>query len=156
MKKLFKFLVMIAVTVGSGFLIYQALTPKSDKLYKQYQTFIATIDETRYKTSAGYRFEVNDELGRQQLTLASAYNADKRPDEAIILLEGLIASMDKQQYVLDKKVRRNSGQVGLLAIYYEKLAASYGMRQDEQKKAWALQKSSEYKAEAAMLEKRGK
>jgi hypothetical protein len=137
-------------------LIYQALTPKSDKLYKQYQTFIASIDEIRYKTSAAYRFEVNDELGRQQIALASAYNEDKKPDEAIILLEGLIASMNKQQYVLDKKVGRNSGQVGLVAIYYEKLAASYGMKHDEQKKAWALQKSDEYKAEAAMLEKRGK
>jgi hypothetical protein len=30
------------------------------------------------------------------------------------------------------------------------------MKHDEKKKAWALQKSDEYKAEAALLEKRGK
>jgi len=156
MKKLFKILLIMAVAGGSVFLIYQALTPKSDKLYKQYQDFIATIDETRYRTSAAYRFEVDEELGARRVALASAYNADKRPDEAIVLLEGLIASMNKQQYVLDKKVWRNSGQVELVAIYYERLAAAYGMKHDEKKKAWALQKSNEYKEEAFMLERRGK
>ena len=155
MKKLFMILVMVAVVGGSGFLIYQVLSPKSDKLYKQYQTFIASIDEIRYKTNAAYRFEVDEELRTRQVALASAYNADKRPDEAVILLEGLIASMNKQQYVLDKKVRRNSGQVELVAIYYKSLADSYGLKHDEEKKAWALQKSNEYQAEAAMLEKRG-
>jgi hypothetical protein len=155
MKKLFMILVMVAVVGGSGFLIYQVLTPKSDKLYKQYQTFIASIDETLYKTKASYRFEVDEEIRIRQVALASAYNVDKRPDEAIILLEGLIASVNKQQYVLDTKVRRNSGQVELVAIYYKSLADSYGLKHDEEKKAWALQKSNEYQAEAAMLANRG-
>jgi hypothetical protein len=155
MKKLFMIVVLVVVAGGSGYLIYRALTPKSDKLREQYQTFIASIDETRYKTTAAYRFEVDEELRTRRFAMASAYNADKKPDEAIILLEGLIASMNKQQYVLDKKVRRNSGQAELVAIYYESLAASYGMKHDEEKRAWALQKSNEYREEAVMLEKRG-
>lgn len=154
MKKLFMILVIVAVAGGAGFLIYQALIPKSDKLYKEYQTLIATIDETRYKTNAAYRFDVDEELRTRRVAMASAYNADKRPDEAIVLLEGLIAAVNKQQYVLDTKVRRNSGQVELVAIYYKSLADSYDLKHDEEKKAWALQKSSEYQAEAAMLEQR--
>ncbi len=156
MKKLFMVLVIVAVAAGSGFLIYHALILKSDKLYEEYRAFIASIDETRYRTNAAHRWEVEEELRVRQVALASAYNADKRPDAAIALLEGLIASMNKQQRVLDKKVRRNSGQVELVAIYYERLADSYGMKHDEEKKAWALQKSNEYKAEAALLEKRGR
>jgi hypothetical protein len=156
MKKLFMILLMASVAVGAGYLIYRALIPKSDKLYEQYQAFAASIDQDRYRTNAAYRWEVDEELRIRQVVLASAYNADKRPDEAIVLLEGLIASMNKQQYVLDKRIRRNSGQVELVAIYYLRLADSYGMKHDEKKKAWALQKSDEYKAEAALLEKRGK
>jgi hypothetical protein len=156
MKKLFKLLAMAAVVGGLGFLLYHALTPKSAKLYKEYQAFLATVDQTRYSTNAGYRYEVDDELAGRQLALATAYNADKKPDEAIALLEGLIASRNKQQSVLDKKVRRNSGQVELVAIYYERLATSYGLKNDEKKQAWALQKSNEYKEEAFTLEKRGR
>jgi hypothetical protein len=156
MKKLFQILLIASVVAGAGYLIYQALIPESDKLYKQYQTFAASIDQARYRTNAGYRWEVDDELRSRQVALASAYNADKRPDEAIVLLEGLIADMNKQQRVLDKRIRRNSGQVELVAIYYARLADSYGLKHDEKKKAWALQKSDEYKAELILLEKRGR
>jgi hypothetical protein len=151
MKKLFIVLVIVAVAVGSGYLIYQALIPESDKLYEQYQAFRATIDQARFNTNAGYRWEVGEQNRNWQFKLASAYNADKRPDEAIRILEGLIAAMNKQQYALDRKVPRNSGQVEWVAIYYAGLADSYGLKHDETKKAWALQKSEEYREEAARL-----
>ncbi|MGE5172812.1 MAG: hypothetical protein ACM3MD_03175 [Betaproteobacteria bacterium] len=125
-------------------------------MYEQYQAYIATIDQAQYSTNASYRWEVDEGIRTRQAALASAYNADKRPDKAIVLLEGLIDSMNKQQYVLKKKVRRNSGQVALVAIYYARLADSYGLKHDEEKRAWALQKSKEYEAEAAQLEKCGK
>jgi len=149
-------LLIAAVAVGAGYLIYRALLPKSDKLLEQYHAFTATIDQARYQTNAGYRWEVDEELRVRQVALASAYIADNRPDEAIALLEGLIAAMNKQQYVLKKRIRRNSGQVELVAIYYQRLADAYGLKHDEKKKAWARQKSDEYKAEAASLEKRGR
>jgi hypothetical protein len=151
MKRLFMVLLIVVVAVGSGYLIYRALIPKSDKLNEQYQAFMTTIDQTSYRTSARYRWEVDDKIRRWQFDLASAYNADKRPDEAIILLEGLIAAMNKQQYALDKKIPRNSGQVEWVAIYYAGLADSYRLKHDEEKTAWALQKSEEYRAEAARL-----
>lgn len=156
MKKLLMVLVMAAVAGGAGYLIYKALVPKSSKMYEQYQAYIATIDQTRYSTNAGYRWEIDEGIRTRQAALASAYNADKRPDEAIVLLEGLIESMNKQQYILKKKVRRNSGQVALVAIYYARLADAYGLKHDEEKRAWALQKSKEYEAESARLEKLGK
>ncbi len=155
MKKLFMILLIASAAVGAGYLIYQALVPKSDKLLEQYQAFTATIDQARYRINAAYRWEVDEELRIRQVALASAYNADKRPDEAIVLLEDLIAGMNKQQYVLNKRIRRNSGQVELVAIYYQRLADSYGLKHDEKKKKWALQKSDEYKAEAALLSQRG-
>jgi hypothetical protein len=151
MKRLFIVVLIVVVAVGSGYLIYQALIPVSDKLNEQYQAFMATIDQTSYRTSARYRWEVDDKIRRWQFDLASAYNADKRPDEAIILLEGLIAAMNKQQYALDKMIPRNSGQAEWVAIYYAGLADSYGLKHDEEKKAWALQKSEAYRAEAARL-----
>jgi hypothetical protein len=151
MKKLFMVLVIVAVTVGAGYLIYRALIPKSDKLYEQYQTYLVTIDQPRYNTNAGYRWEVGEHIRIWKTNLASSYNADNRPDEAIILLEGLIADMNKQQYVLDKKVPRNSGQVEWVAIYYAHLADSYGLKHDEKKQAWAMQKSEEFRLEAARL-----
>jgi hypothetical protein len=156
MKKLLIVLVLVAVIGGAGYLIYKALIPKSTTMYEQYQAYIATIDQTRYNTNAGYRWEVDDVIRTKQAALAAAYNADKKPDEAIAILKGLIASMNKQQYVLNKKVSRNSGQVELVAIYYARLADSYGLKHDEEKKAWALQQSNEYKAEAARLAQRGK
>ncbi len=156
MKKLFIVLVLAAVVGGAGYLLYKALIPKSTTMYEQYQEYIATIDQARYQANAGYRWGVDEELRTRQAALAAAYNADKKPDKAIALLEGLIESMNKQQYVLTKKVRRNSGQVELVAIYYSRLADSYALKHDEEKKAWALQKSSEYKAEAAKLAKSGK
>jgi hypothetical protein len=155
MKKLFMILLIASAAVGAGYLIYQALIPKSDKLLEQYQAFTATIDQARYQTNAAYRWEVDEELRTRQVALATAYNADERPDEAIVLLEGLIAGMNKQQYVLKKRIWRNSGQVELVAIYYQRLADSYGLKHDEKKKEWALRKCDEYKAEAALLEKRG-
>ena len=156
MKKMLIVLILAAVTGGAGYLIYKALIPKSTTMYEQYQAYVATIDQTRYNTNAGYRWEVDDVIRTKQAALAAAYNADKKPDEAIAILEGLIASMNKQQYVLNKKVSRNSGQVELVAIYYARLADSYGLKHDEEKKAWALQQSNEYKAEAARLAQRGK
>ncbi len=156
MKKLLIVLVLVAVSGWSGYLIYKALIPKSTTLYEQYQTYLSTIDQARYKTNAGYRWEVTEGIRTRQAALAAAYNSDKKPDEAIAILEELIASMNKQQYVLNKKVRRNSGQVELVAIYYARLADSYSLKQDEEKKAWAMQKSNEYKAEAARLAQKGK
>ncbi len=156
MKKLFMFLMIASVAVGAGYLIYQALIPKSDKLLEQYEAFTATIDQARYQANAAYRWEVDEELRIRQVALASAYNEDNRPEKAIVLLESLIAGMNKQQYVLDKRIRRNSGQVELVAIYYQRLADAYGLKHDEKKKAWALQKSDEHKAEAALLSTRGK
>ncbi len=156
MKKFLIALVLAAVAGGAGYMIYKALIPKSTTLYEQFQAFLATIDQTRYNTNAGYRWEVDEGIRIRQAALAAAYNADKKPDEAIAILEGLIASMNKQQYVLDKKVSRNSGQVELVAIYYARLADSYGLKHDEEKKAWAMQQSNEYKAEAARLAQRGK
>ncbi len=160
MKKfIIKFLIVLVLAAfagWSGYKIYRALIPPSGILYEQYQAYIATIDQARYQANAGYRWGVDDELRTRQAALAAAYNADKKPDKAIALLEGLIESMNKQQYVLNKKVRRNSGQVELVAIYYSRLADSYALKHDEEKRAWAQQKSDEYKAEAARLSQKGK
>lgn len=156
MKKFFIVLVLTAAAAIAGYFIYKALIPKSTTLYEQYQAYIATIDQARYNANAGYRWEVDEGIRTRQAALAAAYNADKKPDEAIAILEGLIASMNKQQYVLNKKVVRNSGQVELVAIYYARLADSYALKNDEVKKAWAMQQSNEYKAEAARLAQRGK
>ncbi len=156
MKKFFIILVLAAAAAVAGYFIYKALIPKSTTLLEQYQAYLATVDQARYNTNAGYRWEVDEIIRTKQAALAAAYNADKKPDEAIAILEGLIAAMNKQQYVLNKKVSRNSGQVELVAIYYARLADSYALKHDEEKKAWAVQQSNEYKAEAARLAQRGK
>ncbi len=156
MKKFFIILVLAAAAAVASYFIYKALIPKSTTLLEQYQAYLTTIDQARYSTNAGYRWEVDEEIRTRQAALAAAYNADKKPDEAIAILEGLIAAMNKQQYVLNKKVSRNSGQVELVSIYYARLADSYALKHDEAKRAWALQQSNEYKAEAARLAQRGK
>ncbi len=156
MKKFIIILFLAAVAGGAGYFIYKALIPKSTTLLEKYQEYLATVDQTRYQSNAGYRWAVDDEIRTRQAAIAAAYNEDKKPDPAIAILEGLIESMNKQQYVLNRKVRRNSGQVELVAIYYARLADSYALKHDEEKKAWALQKSAEYKAEAAQLAQKGK
>jgi hypothetical protein len=154
MKKNILVLVISIVVIASSVLIYHALTPKkSDILYKQYEAFIASIDQVRYRASAGYRFEIDNKLTTWQVDLAQAFIEDKRPDDAIPLLEGLIESLNKDQYVLGEKVARNPGQVRYLAIYHEKLAACYDLKHDMSKKVWAMQKGDEYRREAARLER---
>ncbi len=156
MKKFLIILVLAIAAAVAGYKIYKAMIPKSTTLYEQYQAYLATVDQARYSTNAGYRWEVDDVIRTRQAALAAAFNADKKPDEAIAILEELIASMNKPQYVLNKKVGRNSGQVELVAIYYARLAESYALKKDEAKRAWALQQSNEYKAEAARLSQKGK
>ncbi len=156
MKKYLIVLVLAGILGGAGYFIYKALIPKSTTLLEQYQQYLATVDQARYQANAGYRWGVDEELRTRQAALAAQYNADKKPDKAIAILEGLIESMNRQQYVLNKKVRRNSGQVELVAIYYSRLAESYALKKDEEKKSWAQQKSAEYKADAAELAQKGK
>jgi hypothetical protein len=154
MKRVFLIVVLLSLAAVAVFLLYHAFIPTSDKLFAQYQEYIVSIDQPRYAASAAYRWEVDQELLSRQHALARAYNADRKPDSAIMFLEGLIETRNEQQYIFGRKLPRNAGQAALVAIYYELLANSYDMKHDEKKKTWALKKSKEYKEEALRLEKK--
>jgi len=154
MKKALISLIVLAVVGGVGFLIYRNSISKCDQLYKKYGTFISSMDDHRYGSNSLQRWQVNQELRKQQNDVASVCLNEKKAEIAISMYELLIDSENGVQYVIDQRMPRISPQVKMVAIYYRQLAEAYGVKGDEDKKVDALKKQKQYEEEAKLLESR--
>jgi hypothetical protein len=153
-KKFIIALLGLAIVGGAGYFLYEGSVPKSERLQAKYKKFTDSLDQSQYATDQSYRERINQELHDRQEALAVVYINEQKPDEAIIFLETLIRSMNGPHYVHGRQAPRNSGQAGLVAKYYTLLSDAYGMKYDEKKRAWALNMSMHYEAEAEQLRKR--
>lgn len=154
MKKLILALLVLATVGGAGYFLYQEPVPKSERLYEKYKKFTDALDQARYATDLSYREKIDRELHDRQEALAVAYINERKPDEAIILLETLIDSTNRPRYEHGSRVPRNSAQTRLVAGYYKMLSDAYGMKHDRKGRDRALKMSMHYRAEAERLRKR--
>lgn len=144
----------LAIVGGAGYFLYEGSIPKSERLEAKYQKFSNSLDESQYATDQSYRERINQELHARQEALAVVYINEQKPDEAIIFLETLIGALNRQQYDHGHLAPRTSGQVRLVAKYYAMLSDAYGMKHDNRKQVWALDRSTHYATESEQLSKR--
>lgn len=154
MKKIFLVFLVLTIAGTAGYFWYQGSAPKSERLYRTYEKFTDSLDREQYAVDLSYRDTFDRELQNHQDALAAAYLSERRPDEAIVLLETLIDTANRPRYEHGNRVPRNSAQAGLVADYYKMLSDAYGMKNDWKGKGRALKLSMRYRAEAEQLRKR--
>ncbi len=154
MKKLIITLLVLGIIAGAGYFLHEGAVPKSERLFGKYKKFTASLDQSRYATDLSYRERMDRELQERQEALAVAYINDRKPDEAIMVLETLIDSANGPRYEHGSRVLSNSVQTSLVADYYKMLSDAYDMKHDRNGKEQALKMSMHYRAEAESLRKR--
>ncbi len=153
MKKLVLAFLVLAI-VGAGYFWFQKAVPKSERLYGKFAKFTISLERDRYATDLSYRDTFDRELQDLQDALAAAYLNEKKPDEALVLLDTLIENANSPRYEHGNRVPRNSAQAGLVADYYKMLSDAYGMKNDWKGRGQAMKMSMRYRAEAEQLRKR--
>ncbi len=154
MKKTGLIIIVLAFAGAAGYFWYQGTVPKSEKLYRTYVKFTDSLDQNRYATDLSYRENFDQKLQGMQDALAAAYIKERKPDEAIVLLDALIDSANRPRYEHGNRVPRNSAQASLVSDYYKMLSDAYGMKNDGKRRGLALKMSMHYKAEAEKLRNR--
>jgi hypothetical protein len=143
--------VLIVLAAGAiGFTVYWNMT-ECDREYEKYRDHVSLIDAQRLSTSRQYQWDVSQDLQKRQDALLDICFDKRHMPIAIELLEGLIAGLNKPQYLFERKLRRNSAQVKLVSIYYRKLAAAYEVQGNREKKEQALKNAQRYEAEAVRI-----
>jgi hypothetical protein len=154
MKRAVWSVLVIVVVSAVAYAVYSAVTPatESDKIRKQYNRHLQSRDESKFPQDNINR-SIYEKLSKEfQVSLALAYNREKKPDEAIVLIEELIKQNDEPPFRLfGRLMPRGSWVYGFDANYYEMLANAFELKKDNDSRDNALKKKDQARAEEKRL-----
>ncbi len=131
-KALWSALAMLVMTSGA-YAVYYALIPEteSEKIKKQYNHHLLSRNESKV-LNGNISQEIYERKSKEfQISLALAYNREKKPDEAIALIEELISKNSGPPFRLfGRSMPRGSWVYGFDAHYYEMLANAFELKKD--------------------------
>ncbi len=145
--KIAALIITAGVVVLFLFLIREASKPESVIILNERKKLADSVDKNRAATDPIYSRTMETKLQFLDYRLAVAYNAESKPDEAIVVLRTLISSEEaKGQGGLTRRSRSYYNE----AQYYEALIESLKIKKDEagvkktpQEREELLEKASE-------------
>jgi hypothetical protein len=152
-KALWTTLVVLLMSVVA-YAVYYAFTPEpeSAKIKKQYNSHLKSQDKSKFSKDTSYRTTYQKKSTDFQISLAVAYNLEKKPDDAIVLIEELIKQNQDPQYRLfGRLMPRGSWVYGFDAHYYEILADAFELKKDNESRDRALKNKYQALAEEKRL-----
>jgi len=131
----------VVVISMAAFAVYHTFIPEteSDAVRSQYKSHLHALDETKFQKDFKYRAAYERKSKEFQIALALAYNRDKKPDDAIVIIEELIKqNRDTQYRLFGRLMPRGSWVYGYDANYYEMLANAFDLKKDNDSRNKAL------------------
>jgi uncharacterized protein YxeA len=141
MKKALWTTLAVLVTCVVAYVLYYAFTPEPESatIRKQYNSHLKTRDENKFSKDNSYRTMYQKKSTDFQISLAVAYNLEKKPDDAIVLIEELIKqNRDPHYRLFGRLMPRGSWAYGFDAHYYEMLANAFDLKKDSNSRDKAL------------------
>lgn len=144
------FIAVVAVLLGL-LLFRQAVKPESAIIAGERNKFAASQEKQRMETDPAYASEFQSTLRFLDYRLAVAYNKEKKPDDAIAVLEKLVSGEEAK----DKSGALRSSRSYLDEVqYYETLEESYLLKNDQKGAENARQRRTALMAKAEAAKKR--
>jgi hypothetical protein len=142
--------VSAAILLAVFYLVRQATVPQSSIIEKERNRLYASRDLNRLANDPVYAVELEDKLALLDYWRAAAYNAEKKPDKAIAILQRLINDEEAGE---KGGIPRRSRSYMHEADYYEALKGSFELKHDPAEVNKALDRYTQLKAKAAELKK---
>jgi predicted Zn-dependent protease len=154
MKKALWTVLTVLVMSVVAYVIYCACIPESEsaKIRKQYNGHLQSLDKSKFPEDSMYRTSYQNKSTDFQIALALAYNREKKPDDAIMLIEELIRQNKDPHYRLfGRLMPRGSWFYGFDAHYYEMLANAFDLKKDNDSRDKALMNKNQALSEEKRL-----
>lgn len=145
------FVITAVAAVSVIFLVRQATAPVSTIIKQERNKFAASFDATRAETDAQYVRAFREKLHFLTYRYAAALNEENKPDSAIKALKTLIREEEERG---EGAPARNSRSYINEANYYEVLAESYDLKEDENKANLARHERIKLLGKAAELRRK--
>jgi hypothetical protein len=127
-RKLAVLFAVAATVVIAVYLARTALAPMSAMIAKERNNLARSVDQDRALRDPAYTHAVEEKLHILGYRLAMAYNAENKPDKAIEVLRKLIDDERAREKI---GAQRNSRSYLNESRYYEAMAESYELKEDE-------------------------
>ncbi len=148
--KIAAFLITAGVVVFLVLMMKEASKSESLIIADERKKLADSIDKNRAEKDPVYARDVEEKLRFLDYRLAIAFNAEKRPDQAIAVLNKLISSEEaKSKHGLPRRARSYYNE----AEYYEALIESLEIKKDEVGVQEAEQNRDELQRKALELKK---
>jgi len=133
MKKALWIALTVLVISVAAYAVYCAFRPvsESENISKQYHSHLQSLDESKFPKDYKYRTMYESKSKDFQISLALAYNREKKPDDAIVIIEELIKqNRDPQYRLFGRLMPRGSWVYKFDANCYEMLANAFDLKKD--------------------------
>ncbi len=142
--------IITAVVVFAVYIVRQASSPESAIIAGERDSLAAQQDTDRMEKDPIYAIDSENKLSMLDFRLAEAYNREKKPEQAILVLQRLIGEEEAKGR---RGIPRQSRSYLKQARYYETLHESYNLKGDQAAGMKALSTREQLMAKATALRK---